>query len=381
MKPQAYNRNLKDITGPMSDSYTLYGAPMSMYTGKTRAYLRFKQIPFNEVFSSFRVYKKIIVPKTGVQFIPVVETPDGDFVQDTSVIMDVLENKFAQRSVVPSSPQQTLVSALFEMWADEWLLLPAMHYRWNHDNFPFIYEEFGKVVLPYMPAFIRAIVGKKVGAKFKGFVPMLGITPKTIPALEACYEQQVLPMLDAHFAKHDYLLGSRPCIGDFGLMGPLYAHLYRDPAPRKLMQKIAPNVVKWVKRMNQEDVELGQWCVKDRIPETLIPLLQQQFKTFWPVLVDSVNITQTWIKENPNTKKLPRALGEHTFQIGDITEKRVVRSFSQWKLQRVLDIYAAMSRDEKLSVEPLLKEVGGYEFMQTAVSTRVSRENNILVVS
>jgi len=147
MKPQAYNRNLKDITGPMSDSYTLYGAPMSMYTGKTRAYLRFKQIPFNEVFSSFRVYKKIIVPKTGVQFIPVVETPDGDFVQDTSVIMDVLENKFAQRSVVPSSPQQTLVSALFEMWADEWLLLPAMHYRWNHDNFPFIYEEFGKVVL------------------------------------------------------------------------------------------------------------------------------------------------------------------------------------------------------------------------------------------
>jgi glutathione S-transferase len=365
----------------MSKSYTLYGAPLSLYTGKTRAYLRFKEIPFIEEFSSLRVYKKIIIPKTGVQFIPVVETPDGEFIQDTSVIMEVLEAKFGQRSVVPSSPQQKLVSALMEIWADEWLLLPAMHYRWNHDNFPFIYEEFGKVVLPYMPAFMRAIVGKKIGAKFKGFVPMLGITPKSIPAIERWYEQQVLPLLDAHFAKHDYLLGSRPCIGDFGLIGPLYGHLYRDPVPGKIMRNLAPNVAKWVERMNQEDAELGQWCVKDRIPETLIPLLQDQFKTFWPVLVDSVNITQTWIKENPNTKKLPRALGEHQFQIGDVTEKRVVRSFSQWKLQRVLDVYQAMNDDEKLSVEPLLKEVGGYDFMQTTINASVSRENNILVVA
>jgi hypothetical protein len=188
-------------------------------------------------------------------------------------------------------------------------------------------------------------------------------------------------MLDAHFARHDFLLGSRPCTGDFGLIGPLYAHLYRDPAPAKLMRRLAPNLVKWVERMNHPNSELGQWCVKDRIPETLLPILKQQFAEFWPVLVDSANMTQAWIQNNPNIKKLPRALGEHTFQIGDISEKRIVRSFSQWKLQRVLDVYQTMGDDEKLSIDPLLKKLGGYDLMQTNISSKVTRENNILVVA
>ncbi|MFT6268293.1 MAG: glutathione S-transferase [Alphaproteobacteria bacterium] len=364
----------------MSDQYTLYGAPLSLYTGKTRAYLRFKQIPYTEVFSSLRVYKKIIVPNTGVRFIPVVKTPQGEFIQDTSVIMDKLEQAFPERCVVPSSPKQRLVSAFMEMWGDEWLLIPAMHYRWNHDNFPFIYEEFGKIVVPYMPKFIRRIVGKKAGAKFKSFVPMLGITPISIPAIENWYENEVLPLLNAHFAKHDYLLGARPCAGDFGLLGPLYAHLYRDPAPGKVMKRVAPYVVKWIERMNNPPSELGTWCVNDRIPATLLLILRQQFADFWPVQFDALKRTQAWIQENPNTKKLPRMLGEHSYRLGDIEEKRIVRTFGQWKLQRVLDIYAALGEDEKTKLSPILKELGAYDFMQIAIEHRVMLENNVLVV-
>ncbi|MFT5283418.1 MAG: glutathione S-transferase [Yoonia sp.] len=364
----------------MSQQYTLYGAPVSLYTGKTRAYLRFKQIPYTEVLSSLRVYKKIIIPNTGVQFIPVLKTPQGEFVQDTSVITDKLEQTFPQRSVIPKGPKQRLISAIMEMWGDEWLLIPAMHYRWNHDNFPFIYEEFGEIVMPHMPKFIRRIVGKTVVAKFKGFVPMLGITPKSIPAIENWYENQVLPRLNAHFAKHDYLLGSRPCAGDFGLIGPLYAHLYRDPAPGKMMKHAAPYVVKWIERMNAPPPELGTWCVKDRIPATLFPIIQQQFADFWPVQIDSLKHTQAWIQENPNTKKLPRMLGEHTYRLGDIDEKRIVRTFSQWKLQRVLDIYKAFTEEQKTKVNPMLKEIGAFDFMHIKVENRVSLENNVLVV-
>jgi hypothetical protein len=46
----------------MSHEYTLYGAPMSLYTGKARAYLIFKNLPYKEVFSSLKVYKSIIAP-------------------------------------------------------------------------------------------------------------------------------------------------------------------------------------------------------------------------------------------------------------------------------------------------------------------------------
>lgn len=364
----------------MSGLYKLYGAPLSLYTGKTRSYLRFKKIPFEEIFSSRRVYQNIIVPKTGVRFIPVLETPHGEFIQDTSAIMDVLELTFPQRSVVPSTPKQKLVSAILEMWGDEWLLLPAMHYRWNHNNFPFIYEEFGKIALPNMPAFIRRLVGGKLGAKFKGFVPLLGITDNTKAAIEQWYEHEVLPELDKHFATNNYLLGSRPCAGDFGLMGPLYAHLYRDPAPGKIMKSTAPNVAKWVERMNTIDSPLGDWEVNDTIAESLTALLKRQFNEFWPVQVDSLVHNQHWIKANPTKRVLPRIIGKHEFQLGDVREQRAISSFSQWKLQRVLDVYQSFSDAEKESVDPFLGSIGAFEFMQTTIEYRVVRENNRLVV-
>ena len=68
----------------MPRRYKLYGAELSLYTGKVRAYLRFKQIPFIEIFSSRRIYQDVIEPKTGVRFIPVIETPEGEFIQDTA---------------------------------------------------------------------------------------------------------------------------------------------------------------------------------------------------------------------------------------------------------------------------------------------------------
>ncbi|MDT0582121.1 glutathione S-transferase family protein [Brumicola blandensis] len=363
----------------MTSGYKLYGAPLSLYTGKARSYLTFKNIPFEEVFSSRKVYKNIIEPKTGVRFIPVLETPEHDFVQDTAVMIDLLETRFPERSIIPDTPKQKLVSAILEMWGDEWLLLPAMHYRWNHDNFPFIYEEFGKIAFPRMPAFIRRIAGKKIGSMFKGFVPMLGITPKSIPAIEQWYEQEVLPSLDAHFALHDYLLGARPCVGDFGLMGPLYAHLYRDPASGRIMQKIAPNLVKWVERMNQENLPLGEWLADDEVPDTLLAILTRQFKEFWPVQLNSAKETQKWILNNPEQHELPRKIGDHVFSLGDVSESRAIQSFSQWKLQRVLDLYNGFKAEERAQVDSLLLQIGGLEAMQTTIKHRVAKENNKLV--
>lgn len=362
----------------MNKKYTLYGAPLSLYTGKARAYLLYKNKPFEEVFSSLKIYKEIIIPNTGVRFIPVVKTPSGEYLQDTATIIEHMEAAHPERSVVPADAKQKLVSYLFETWGDEWLVIPAMHYRWNKDNFPFIYQEFGKVVAPSMPAFIRSFIGKKIGAKFKGFVPMLGITQKSIPAIEDWYENHVLKCLDAHFAKHDYLLGDKPCTGDFGLMGPLYAHLYRDPEPGKLMKKIAPNVALWVERMNQaKDVE-GEYLADDVIPETLLPILRRMFAEQWPVLRSIVSRVKAWSKQNPDTIELPRSIGEHEFTIGNITEKRAIGTFQQWKIQRILACYNEFDSTKKADVDALLNEVGGYEFMQMSINNPVVRVNNKL---
>jgi glutathione S-transferase len=352
---------------------------MSLYTGKARAYLTFKALPYTEVFSSIKVYKSIIVPKTGVRFVPVVKTPEDEYLQDTAQIIDTLEQRHSQRSVIPTTPKQKLVSYLFETWGDEWLVIPAMHYRWNKANFPFIYEEFGKVIAPNMPGFIRAFIGKKIGAKFKGFVPMLGITDKSIPAIEDWYENHVLALLDKHFSEHDYLLGSKPCLGDFGLMGPLYAHLYRDPEPGALMKKIAPNVAKWVERMNQpQDVE-GEYLSDDSIPDTLLELMSRIFKEQWPVLINTVKELEKWAEKNPQNIEIPRSIGEHEYTIGEITEKRAIGTFHQWKVQRILDCYHQFDDHQKQSVDTFLQSVDGLDSMQLDIKKKLSRINNKLV--
>ena len=74
-------------------------------------------------------------------------------------------------------------------------------------------------------------------------------------------------------------------------------------------------------------------------------------------------------------------LGEHIDKIGHTSEKRIIRTFSQWKLQRVLDVYQGFSDNEKEMLDPLLKELGGYQMMQTEISKRVARENNLLVAA
>jgi hypothetical protein len=40
-------------------------------------------------------------------------------------------------------------STSIKVYADEWLVIPAMHYRWSFpENLDFIYREFGRTNLP-----------------------------------------------------------------------------------------------------------------------------------------------------------------------------------------------------------------------------------------
>src|ERR1700751_3391550 len=104
--------------GAAEKDYVLYSLPHSLYTGKVRSYLRYKGIPYREVVSTFRVFYKTIIPRTGVKFIPVLHSPDDVVVQDTTDIIDFLEARFPANSVYPQTPRQKLVSLLIELYGD-----------------------------------------------------------------------------------------------------------------------------------------------------------------------------------------------------------------------------------------------------------------------
>jgi hypothetical protein len=46
--------------------YVLIGSQHSLFTGKLRAYLQWRQLPFLELTASGEVYRQIILPRTGL---------------------------------------------------------------------------------------------------------------------------------------------------------------------------------------------------------------------------------------------------------------------------------------------------------------------------
>jgi len=363
----------------ITEHCTLYGAPISLYTGKVRSYLKKKGLPYEEVLSTVKVYKNLIIPRTGVRFIPVLQTPDDQVLQDTTVILDELESHHPDNSIYPDTPKQHLTSLLIETYAEEWLVIPAMHYRWNYpqQNSKFIYSEFGRVVFPKAPAFIRAWVGKKIGAKFKDKVPFLGITEETIPGIEASYIR-LLSDLNVHLEQYDYLLGSKPCLADFGLIAPLYAHLYRDPAPGKLMKKHAPAVAQWVRRMINDEPALntGALLANDQVPDTLLPILQRMAKEQLPVLQDTNKLLSQWRKDNPERTDIDRMIGYHNFTVEGVQGQRVVLPYSLWMFARPVDYYQSLA--DTTAVDALLDTAGFGTALREPLENHLERPENIL---
>lgn len=105
--------------------HRLFGAEVSLYTGKVRAYLRYKDIPYREVLATRDVYKTIIVPRTGVRFIPVLISDRDVAIQDSTAIIDHLEERYEAGCVYPDGALQRRVALLLEVYADEWLVVPA----------------------------------------------------------------------------------------------------------------------------------------------------------------------------------------------------------------------------------------------------------------
>ncbi len=367
MPPSAENLALFTMT-----PYTLYGAEISYFTGKVRAYLRWKAIPFTEVLSNAEVYREVIVPRVGFPVIPVLVTPQDETLQDSSEIIDALEQRHGEPSVVPPTGAQRVVSALFELYGDEWLVIPAMHYRWHH-NRDWALRAFGEVNAPNASPEEQLAAGTRRAGPFAQAAVLLGAEPHMHAAIERSYED-LLGELDRHFAQHPYLLGTRPCLGDFGIFGPLYAHQYRDPASGALMRRLAPHVVAWIERMLQPPApQGGEFLTGDEVPETLQPVLRRMVREQLPVLVDSARCLAQWATANAG-EAVPRAIGLHAFELEGVRGQRIVRPYSLWMWQRVRDARAALLAAERDAADRMLGAVGAQGFFEAGDLPRLRRQ-------
>lgn len=345
----------------MQSPYTLYGAQISYFSGKVRAWLRFKGIPFEEVAADAQVYREVIVPGVGFPVIPVLRTPSGVLLQDSTEIIEALERAHPEPATEPPGPLQHFVARLLELYADEWLVIPAMHYRWHH-NREWAMRAFGELSAPQASPEEQLEIGQRRAAPFAQAAVLLGAEPPMHAAIERSYEA-LLRELDAHFAQHACVFGGRPSIADFALYGPLYAHQYRDPASGELMRRIAPRVAGWIERLRDGTLPPdGQFAPGDAVPPTLLPVLRRMVREQLPVLQASVQRLREWMAQHPGQAQVPRTLGMHAFELEGVQGQRIVRPYSLWMLQRARELWHALPEAARPAAAQLMQAAGALQW-------------------
>ena len=185
--------------------YTLWGTPHSLYAGKARSYLIKKGVPYREVIASDPEFMTQVIPQVGHMVIPVIRTPAGEIVQDSTDIIDRIEACTPAPGFTPAGPVQRVVAAVLDAFGTNYLLPLAMHYRWTYREQQelFLRTEFARAI-PAMPHDQRLETAGMLMTKFAGFLPNLGVTPDVIPAMEDSYKE---------------LLGLLEALGDLAIFG------------------------------------------------------------------------------------------------------------------------------------------------------------------
>jgi glutathione S-transferase len=339
--------------------YTQIGVDLSLYSGKTRSYLRHKRIPFLERGTNAWEFFIKVPRRTKALAVPVVITPQGEWLQDSSAIIDELERRFPASPVLPSTPILRFAAYLFELWGDEFWLPLAMHGRWSHDeNRPLFVHDVGEGLMRGFPRWLKRAAAWNHVRLMRNHLPRLGITPELVPLIDR-FAQIQLDGLNCHFEHRRYLFGDRPSLGDYGLIGPLYAHLGRDPWPKRELIGPRPHLQQWIERMIRPADADGDFQREDRVPETLTPALRSIFDEMVPFLAGCVREVRKTPVVAQNARNAVRFLGEIEYPLAGGTHRQRAFSYPVWMLQRMLEAFGRMSAADQQVVRGWLDTVGG----------------------
>ncbi|MEO1656330.1 MAG: glutathione S-transferase N-terminal domain-containing protein [Pseudomonadota bacterium] len=370
--------------------YILYGMPLSLYTGKVRAYLIRRRIAFEERIAADPSFTSEIIPKIGRFIIPVLVTPEGEVWQDGSEIIDRLEERHPNDyPVVPTSQSHAVIAHLFALFGSEGLLRPAMHYRWNFDdqNLAYIREGFMEGVP--IPRDNEAWEGffLKASGRMRAAKTAFGVNDDTVPTIETAYKE-FLSLFNAHLKDHPFLLGDHPTIGDEGLYGPLFPHLGRDPVPSMIMKNEAHEVYRWTERLAHPGHRLGETLVDlENPPATLTALLVYIRDEYLAEIIAHIDFTEGWLAERPDLgvgesgvdKRSKRGLGFAEYEWRGQTISSVIMPYRLWLLERLQIAYASTEGPDREIVDKLFADAGLTPMLTRRTSRPVLREDNMEV--
>ena len=259
--------------------YRVHGMWQSYFTRKMTGYLDYKGIPWR-----FRPFSGMSPAAMAAGFpggIPMVETPDGAMMWDSTAMIHHLEHAFPAPSVLPDDPVQRFLAYVVEDFADEWLYRPAVGTRWHFpENAAVAGYELARDFAATMPLSADQ-AHAMVGGHVLSTCPDLGVTAENIQRWVDDVLRPWMRVLGAHLTDRPYLLGGRPSLADFALFGANVAHFVNDPLCRRWTEEDAPSVVQHTTRLlAPEDQPAGAW--DQGVPATLLAVVREIARTYLP---------------------------------------------------------------------------------------------------
>jgi len=162
------------------------------------------------------------------------------------------------------------------------------HYRWAHradvDKAAAVLPMWRRVDVPRERV---EPLAKQFAERQIGRLWVVGSNETTAEVIEESY-RRLLRTLDAHLARHPFLLGGRPGAGDFAVYGQLTQLALFDPTPAAVTLAESPRVVAWtelVEDLSGLEPRDDAWLPRDALADAVGPLLAEMGRTYVPVML------------------------------------------------------------------------------------------------
>jgi glutathione S-transferase len=333
---------LDKLTQGTTPMYKLNGALGSPYSMKMRALMRYRRIQHCWVHGTD---SREALTKVKVPVIPVMEYPDGSFHNDSTPLIYDLEERHAERSVIPPDPARAFIAHLVEDFADEWVTKAMFGYRWL--------EDVDQIQMSRWLAFDALKGGglassqgfaEQFRARQVGRMAIVGCTRENFPLIEAS-TRALLDALEAHVVNSHCLFGTRPSIAEFGIYGQL-SQLGVDPTAEAMMRKDYPYSFRWLLHIDDMSGIDGEWDAEDApYAPIIIAWLKQVGEIYIPFLLANSAAIEAGVNTFSITAMgLPYSQGVFKYQVKCLADLRAR--------------YAALDFAARAKVEPLLAESG-----------------------
>lgn len=340
----------------------LLGAQCSRYSARVRSYLIKKNIEYVERVPMAWTYFVTIARRFGDPAMPVLITPEGEWIADSELILDRMEARHPAEPILPPDPVHAFFTTLASVWASEFWHPVDLTTRWfERAEYPWWFEELGEGMGAGLPKAVKNAFARKVSRMIRAHLPRIGATSETKPLIWE-WARRTMDALDAHFAQHSYLLGERATHADFGLICPFYGHIARDPWSREEFLGQRPHLHAWVWRMNQPYLTAEMpphAAVGTALPTTLQPIVRSVFDEFLPFVEATLAELRRCGPAATHGARVPRMLGPVTYPYAGATHTRLALPFTLWLMQRALDLLAAMPAADAARVREWLRDSGG----------------------